>query len=152
MKCQVCRQESKTGNTYRFLSTIRGETTRKKTGFKEYTYTTPYLLVGEKRGFVCRTCFLKSLLFSDVGLILIVVPLLSLIMLFDTFLESLIIGLFLAGLVLFVDIVLSGGHYFFAKYGDRALIRVWRKDPEYKDYELLDRAKAAKIGLIKGKF
>ncbi len=161
MECQVCNQEKKTGKTYKFFAAIEGKTTSQKTGFKQWAYTTPYQLVGEKAGFVCRACFLKSLLFSDVGLILIGIPFLTLIGLLGggTFLEKLGIGLALAAFALLADFTLHsanfGANYFFAKHGDRALIRRWRKEPEFILHSLttggvfIDRARAKRIGFIK---
>ena len=152
MKCQACKQISNNGETYKFFVVNVGETTRTKTGFKEYTYTTPYQVVGEEADFICRNCYLKSLLISDVGLIMIAVPVISVFFqLSDTFFESLVMGIIGGVLFLGLDIVISGWKYFFEKYGDRVLIRVWRKKPEYKNYELYDRAKAVSIGL-KGRY
>ena len=157
MKCQVCQKEKEKGKEYKFLAYLVGETTRKKTGYKEYTYTTPYDLIDKQSGFVCRTCYWKSLLLSEVTLIMIAGPLLLILGDNDGAIApgNIFLGLVLSCCALVMYLLFTGGFYYcLDKYGDRALIRLWRKDPKYKKkgVKLLDRSKAAYKGFIKREF
>ena len=151
MHCVSCGKDKEKGDQYTFYYANQGDTEKEKTGFKEYTYTTHYFNIQSKSGYVCSSCYLKSLLLSDVGLILIGVPLfLVASQMGDTFLETLIYGILLAPLVLFLDILGFGTSYFFKKYGDRVLIRIHRKKLRKEGYIVVDRAKAVKLNFIEG--
>ena len=160
MICEVCKQEQEKGQNYKFLAVVEGETTETKTGAKQYTYATLYMVSKEKSGFVCRRCFWQSLLLSEVGLVIISTPIfyITLFMeepvnLFLGILEFLIYNfVMLIPLVLVIIALAFGGNFFFSKFGARALIRAWRNDSEYKPYKLMDRGRAAKIGLIDDEF
>ena len=139
-ECVMCSHEKGDGDTYKYFIVNVGETTR-TVGWHVRMYTTTYYLHGDKSGFLCRSCYLKSLLFSEFGLFTIGLPLIICLATLS------LLGLLVPFVYLGITTAAFGTKYYLEKFWDRALIRLHRST--YKGLLLLDREKANRLG-IKG--
>lgn len=130
IECVKCSLEKGDGNLYKFFIVNQGETTR-TAAWQGRVYKTTYHLHGEKSGYMCRSCFIKSLLVSEFGLFTVGLPLIICVATLSP------LGLFVPFLYLGITTAAFGRKYYLEKFGDRALIRLWRST--YKGFLLLDR-------------
>lgn len=147
MKCEVCDQYRNNGKEYTFFTGITGPTDRQKIGIKTYQETTVHQGMGKTKGWVCRLCYLRNLLTTEKMIVVVLIT--GTISLFDgPFLNNFLIGLFFSGVAL-------GGWwmgslaFFWTQHGDRALIKKYKKNPEFEHLTLYHRAEAFKFGWIK---
>lgn len=147
MKCEVCNKERDKGSKYMFFAGGVGPTERKKIGIKTYQETTVHYAHGKVEGWVCRICYLKNLLISEKTVVVIIIT--GIFSAMDgKFINNFLIGLFFTGLAL-GGCWLGSLAFFWTQHGDRALIRAYRKKPEYQGYRLYIRSEAHKHGWIK---
>jgi hypothetical protein len=161
MKCDVCGEERNNGNTYEFFSGFVGETEVDRSDIQVHIHKTPHYLHNRIKGWVCRGCYLKNLLFSEKTIVIVGIT--AIISSFGgKFINNFLAGLFFAGLALGL-LWITNLPFFWTQHGDRALIRhhplrktlelelqeVVNAKSNYRAYKFYDRLAAYKLGWVK---